>query len=143
MEEEKLEGEERNLESAEHLRTKRRTKTSGPISYLHVCTLHLHITYMCVRYLCMYSIRPKTLGAFLDALASLKTILDINSFIDVFKISRLQSIREYCRRSFFSKDSVLSSCFFNPSCLACVRGVLCVIFVFLIIVIVRYEMSYV
>ena len=32
---------------------------------------------------------------FLDALASLKTMLDINSFINVFKISRLKSIREY------------------------------------------------
>ena len=36
---------------------------------------------------CMY--------VFLDALASLKTMLDINSFINVFKISRLKSIREY------------------------------------------------
>ena len=34
---------------------------------------------------------------FLDALASLKTMLDIHSVADVFKISRLQSIREYCR----------------------------------------------
>ena len=34
---------------------------------------------------------------FLDALASLKTMLDINSFINVFKISRLKSIRKYHR----------------------------------------------
>ena len=34
---------------------------------------------------------------FLDALASLKTMLDIQSVSDVFKISRLQSIREYYR----------------------------------------------
>ena len=34
---------------------------------------------------------------FLDALASLKTTFKINSVTDVFKISRLQSIREYCR----------------------------------------------
>ena len=32
---------------------------------------------------------------FLDAVASLKTMLDIDSFINVFKISRLKSIREY------------------------------------------------
>ena len=35
--------------------------------------------------------------AFLDALASLKTMFKIKSLINVFKISRLQSIREYCR----------------------------------------------
>ena len=34
---------------------------------------------------------------FLDALASLKTMLDINLVIHVFKISRLQSITEYYR----------------------------------------------
>ena len=34
---------------------------------------------------------------FLDALASLKTMLDSDSVINVFNISRLQSIREYCR----------------------------------------------
>ena len=34
---------------------------------------------------------------FLDALASLKTMFKIKSVINVFKISRLQSIREYCR----------------------------------------------
>ena len=34
---------------------------------------------------------------FLDALASLKTMLDIEWVTDVFKISRVQSIREYCR----------------------------------------------
>ena len=32
---------------------------------------------------------------FLDALASLKTMFKIHSVSDVFKISRLQSIREY------------------------------------------------
>ena len=35
-----------------------------------------------------------TAAGFLDALASLKTMLDIHSVADVFKISRLQSIRE-------------------------------------------------
>ena len=34
---------------------------------------------------------------FLDALASLKTMLDINQVSNVFKISRLQSIGECCR----------------------------------------------
>ena len=34
---------------------------------------------------------------FVDALASLKTMLDIKSFSDIFNISRLQNIREYCR----------------------------------------------
>ena len=34
---------------------------------------------------------------FLDALASLKTMVDSDSVINVFNISRLQSIREYCR----------------------------------------------
>ena len=34
---------------------------------------------------------------FLDALASLKTMFKINSVTHVFKISRLQSVREYCR----------------------------------------------
>ena len=34
---------------------------------------------------------------FLDALASLKMMWDSDSVSDVFKISRLQSIREYCR----------------------------------------------
>ena len=34
---------------------------------------------------------------FLDALASLKTMIKINSVIHDFKISRLQSDREYCR----------------------------------------------
>ena len=33
----------------------------------------------------------------LDAIASLKTMFKINSVIHVFKISRLQSVREYCR----------------------------------------------
>ena len=39
--------------------------------------------------------RSQRKDSFLDALASLKTMLDINSFINVFKISRLKSIREY------------------------------------------------
>ena len=53
--------------------------------------------------------------SFLDALASLKTMLDIkwliHSFIDVFKISRLQSITEYYRvlQSFSEFFSVLQS----------------------------------
>ena len=33
----------------------------------------------------------------LDALASLKTMFKIKLVTDVFKISRLQSIKEYCR----------------------------------------------
>ena len=38
-----------------------------------------------------------SIRTFLDALASLKTMLDIQSVSDVFKISRLQSIREFYR----------------------------------------------
>ena len=38
-----------------------------------------------------------SIRTFLDALASLKTMLDIQSVSDVFKISRLQSITEYYR----------------------------------------------
>ena len=34
---------------------------------------------------------------FLDALASLKTMLDIQSVINVFKITGVYSIAEYCR----------------------------------------------
>ena len=41
--------------------------------------------------------RFHTFCNFLDALASLKTMLDSDSATDVFKISRLQSITEYYR----------------------------------------------
>ena len=44
----------------------------------------------CCGYQCLFSF-------FLDALASLKTMLDIKSVTHVFTISRLQRIRECCR----------------------------------------------
>ena len=45
-----------------------------------------------------HCLKPLSWGRiFLDSLASLKTMLDIDSFIDVFKISRLKSIRKYHR----------------------------------------------
>ena len=44
-----------------------------------------------------YSDYLDRLLSFLDALASLKTMFKIQSFIHVFKISRLKSIREYYR----------------------------------------------
>ena len=47
--------------------------------------------------LCMAYLALVVNVIFLDALASLKTMLDIHSVADVFKISRLQSIREYYR----------------------------------------------
>ena len=43
------------------------------------------------------NIEKHSMQIFLDALASLKTMFKINSVTHVFKISILQSVREYCR----------------------------------------------